>query len=235
MAGNPGAGLTEYFRSAILRARLRARTHSSLSSLLCYLLHHTANAPLPLEYLPERSADVRLRKDFVRGGERERCRQKKPFHATAVRGWVCTRTPDAPIMDTKSATYGTLPSGKESGTSVFPVNVQGVRSSLPSPGAADEPKTTSKETEKLIWNPSSDDTGSNDSDNSSNSSSSISSCTTIFLVVNYMIGSGILNTPQTFKESGIAATTVLYILAGVFARISMNIWTPSAYIIGMQQ
>lgn len=41
----------------------------------------------------------------------------------------------------------------------------------------------------------------------------ISTRMAIFLVVNYMIGSGILNTPQTFRDSGIAATTVLYILA----------------------
>ena len=36
---------------------------------------------------------------------------------------------------------------------------------------------------------------------------------TAFLVVNYMIGSGILNTPQTFRDSGVAATTVLYFIA----------------------
>ncbi|CAN0429545.1 unnamed protein product, partial [Laminaria digitata] len=36
---------------------------------------------------------------------------------------------------------------------------------------------------------------------------------TAFLVVNYMIGSGILNTPQTFRDSGLAATTVLYFIA----------------------
>lgn len=36
---------------------------------------------------------------------------------------------------------------------------------------------------------------------------------TILLVLNYMIGSGILNTPQTFRDSGVAATTVLYIIA----------------------
>lgn len=34
-----------------------------------------------------------------------------------------------------------------------------------------------------------------------------------FLVLNYMIGSGILNTPQAFRDSGIAATTVLYCIA----------------------
>lgn len=36
---------------------------------------------------------------------------------------------------------------------------------------------------------------------------------TVFLVVNFMIGSGILNTPQTFRDSGLAATTVIYFIA----------------------
>lgn len=36
---------------------------------------------------------------------------------------------------------------------------------------------------------------------------------TVLLILNYMVGSGILNTPQTFKESGLAATTVLYFIA----------------------
>lgn len=36
---------------------------------------------------------------------------------------------------------------------------------------------------------------------------------TILLVLNYMIGSGILNTSQTVLRSGLAATTVLYIIA----------------------
>lgn len=36
---------------------------------------------------------------------------------------------------------------------------------------------------------------------------------TVLLILNYMVGSGILNTPQTFKDSGIAATTVLYLIA----------------------
>ena len=36
---------------------------------------------------------------------------------------------------------------------------------------------------------------------------------TVFLLVNFMIGSGILNTPQTFRDSGQAATTVLYLVA----------------------
>jgi len=40
----------------------------------------------------------------------------------------------------------------------------------------------------------------------------ISTRMAFFLVLNYMIGSGILNTPQTFRDCGIAATTVLYIL-----------------------
>lgn len=39
---------------------------------------------------------------------------------------------------------------------------------------------------------------------------------TVLLVLNYMIGSGILNTCQTFRDSGIAATTVLYIVACEF-------------------
>lgn len=36
---------------------------------------------------------------------------------------------------------------------------------------------------------------------------------TAFLVVNCMIGSGILNSPQTFRDSGLAATTLLYFIA----------------------
>eukprot|EP00903_Cladosiphon_okamuranus_P010528 g9958.t1 len=36
---------------------------------------------------------------------------------------------------------------------------------------------------------------------------------TALLLLNYMIGSGILNTPQTFKKSGLAATTALYFIA----------------------
>ena len=36
---------------------------------------------------------------------------------------------------------------------------------------------------------------------------------TVFLVVNFILGSGILNMPQTFRDSGLAATTVLYIVA----------------------
>ena len=36
---------------------------------------------------------------------------------------------------------------------------------------------------------------------------------TILLVLNYMIGSGILNTSQTALRSGLAATTVLYVIA----------------------
>ncbi|CAM9489938.1 unnamed protein product, partial [Sphacelaria rigidula] len=36
---------------------------------------------------------------------------------------------------------------------------------------------------------------------------------TVLLVLNYMIGSGILNTPQTFRDSGVVASTVLYIVA----------------------
>lgn len=138
---------------------------------------------------------------------------------TTVR--ACVRAPTATPMDaTKRATYGTLPSGKESATSVFPVRVQAAGSSSPLPGAAEQPKTNSKETEKLIWNPT--DTASN----ASSDNSRISSCTAIFLVVNYMIGSGILNTPQTFKDSGIAATTLLYILAGALHRFTL-IWLHS--------
>ena len=37
---------------------------------------------------------------------------------------------------------------------------------------------------------------------------------TILLVLNYMIGSGILNTSQTFLRSGVAAATMLYVIAG---------------------
>lgn len=54
----------------------------------------------------------------------------------------------------------------------------------------------------------------------------ISTRMAIFLVVNYMIGSGILNTPQTFRDSGIAATTVLYLLACksvYFARLTLAV------------
>lgn len=36
---------------------------------------------------------------------------------------------------------------------------------------------------------------------------------TVLLVLNYMIGSGILNTAQTFRDSGLAATTMLYLTA----------------------
>lgn len=36
---------------------------------------------------------------------------------------------------------------------------------------------------------------------------------TVLLVLNYMIGSGILNTAQTFRDSGLAATTMLYLIA----------------------
>lgn len=39
---------------------------------------------------------------------------------------------------------------------------------------------------------------------------------TVLLVLNYMIGSGILNTPQTFRDSGVAATTVMYLVAGEY-------------------
>eukprot|EP00903_Cladosiphon_okamuranus_P010527 g9957.t1 len=53
----------------------------------------------------------------------------------------------------------------------------------------------------------------------------ISTRMAIFLVVNYMIGSGILNTPQTFRDSGIAATTVLYILA------CLAVWVGSVALI----
>lgn len=56
-------------------------------------------------------------------------------------------------------------------------------------------------------------TGSVDKDVPGKEKPPISTRMAIFLVVNYMIGSGILNTPQTFRDSGIAATTVLYILA----------------------
>ena len=35
---------------------------------------------------------------------------------------------------------------------------------------------------------------------------------TVFLLVNYTLGSVILNTPQTFKDSGLVVTTVLYFI-----------------------
>lgn len=38
---------------------------------------------------------------------------------------------------------------------------------------------------------------------------------TALLVLNYMIGSGILNSPQVFKSSGIGVATILYIVAGL--------------------
>lgn len=37
---------------------------------------------------------------------------------------------------------------------------------------------------------------------------------TVFLVTNFLIGSGILNTPQSFRSSGLAAATVLFSVAG---------------------
>lgn len=36
---------------------------------------------------------------------------------------------------------------------------------------------------------------------------------TVLLVLNYMIGSGILNTPQMFRDSGVAGCSLLYIIA----------------------
>lgn len=36
---------------------------------------------------------------------------------------------------------------------------------------------------------------------------------TTLLVLNYMIGSGILNSPQTFRDGGLAATTIIYFVA----------------------
>lgn len=36
---------------------------------------------------------------------------------------------------------------------------------------------------------------------------------TVLLVLNYMIGSGILNTAQTFRDSGVAACSVVYVIA----------------------
>lgn len=38
---------------------------------------------------------------------------------------------------------------------------------------------------------------------------------TTLLVLNYMIGSGILNAPQVFQGSGIGSATILYIVAGM--------------------
>lgn len=40
---------------------------------------------------------------------------------------------------------------------------------------------------------------------------------TTILLLNYMIGSGILNSPQVFSDSGVAAATILYITAGACA------------------
>ncbi|CAM9512936.1 unnamed protein product [Chrysoparadoxa australica] len=37
---------------------------------------------------------------------------------------------------------------------------------------------------------------------------------TVLLLVNYMVGSGVLNQPQVFSEAGILSTTVMYIVAG---------------------
>lgn len=37
---------------------------------------------------------------------------------------------------------------------------------------------------------------------------------TVILILNYMIGSGILNTAQTFRNSGAAASCVLFIISG---------------------
>lgn len=36
---------------------------------------------------------------------------------------------------------------------------------------------------------------------------------TVIVTLNYMIGSGILNAPQIFRESGVAAASVLFLLA----------------------
>lgn len=56
---------------------------------------------------------------------------------------------------------------------------------------------------------------------------------TCVLVLNYMIGSGILNSSQVFSESGISAATVLYITAGacVCARARRGGWS---VVIGVQ-
>lgn len=37
---------------------------------------------------------------------------------------------------------------------------------------------------------------------------------TLLLMLNYKVGSGILNTPQTFRDSGLAASAALYLVAG---------------------
>ena len=53
---------------------------------------------------------------------------------------------------------------------------------------------------------------------------------TVCSVVNFIMGSGILNTPQSFSDSGIAATTVLYFLAcksGVHNK-SITVYSSSA-------
>lgn len=46
---------------------------------------------------------------------------------------------------------------------------------------------------------------------------------TTILVLNYMIGSGILNSPQVFEESGIGCATILYIVAGNFVELYHNV------------
>ena len=42
---------------------------------------------------------------------------------------------------------------------------------------------------------------------------------TVFLLVHFTIGSGILNMPQTFRDSGLAATTVLYFVVCESCRV----------------
>lgn len=37
---------------------------------------------------------------------------------------------------------------------------------------------------------------------------------TVFLVTNFLVGSGILNTPQSFRSSGLVAATFLFFVAG---------------------
>ncbi|CAM9126393.1 unnamed protein product [Phaeothamnion confervicola] len=51
---------------------------------------------------------------------------------------------------------------------------------------------------------------------------------TMILVLNYMIGTGILNQPQVFKEAGIAAATLLYMTAGVATWVGLVVLVEAA-------
>lgn len=51
---------------------------------------------------------------------------------------------------------------------------------------------------------------------------------TTLLVLNYMIGSGILNAPQVFEGSGIGPATILYIVAGGCMRVRATVTAGSS-------